>query len=72
VLEFYRREVLKATTERPKVRLFAPWGVTYFRTNACKDVAVPNNRIVELTFEEAEPLMRSGWLEAKDELKTAC
>jgi predicted phage terminase large subunit-like protein len=61
-LDYMKSEVKAlAADEERNVRLVAPLGIGAVQAFGGRHVNVPANRIVELTEEEATPLLRAGW-----------
>jgi hypothetical protein len=46
------------------VRLLAPVGMGEVQTYSNRHIRVPDDRVVELSAEDAGPLKRAGWMEA--------
>jgi predicted phage terminase large subunit-like protein len=71
VLEWYRLEATKLKAEnkeKPMVRMLAPVGVGSLYTFTGRNITIPNDRIVEVSAEDAEPLRRApGWMEVARE-----
>jgi hypothetical protein len=54
--------------EKPMVRMLAPVGVGSLYTFTGRNITIPNDRIVEVSAEDAEPLRRApGWMEVARE-----
>jgi hypothetical protein len=71
VLEYYRLEAAKLKAEneeKPMVRMLAPVGVGALYTFTGRNITIPNDRIIEVSAEDAGPLMRApGWTEVARE-----
>jgi predicted phage terminase large subunit-like protein len=71
VLEYYRLEAAKLKAEneeKPMVRMLAPVGVGALYTFTGRNITIPNDRIVELSADDAGPLRRApGWTEVARE-----
>ena len=62
VYEFYRRQYMKLMdSQGGLVRLLAPPGPTHVCTIKGRDVMVSNDRTIELSEEEARPLLAAGY-----------
>jgi len=68
-IEFQRREAEQLTAERnargAMVRLLAPAGIAEVQTYSNRHIRVPDDRVVELSAEDAAPLKRAGWMEVE-------
>jgi hypothetical protein len=73
VLEYYRLEAAKLKAENeggPMVRMLAPVGIGALQNFTGRHITIPNDRIVEVSAEDAGPLKRApGRMEAKMEME---
>lgn len=70
LLGYYKQQLAKAKLQKRQredatVRVRAPEGVPAIRTLTGKDYVVPTDRIVTMSEEDAEPLLRQGWEEVQ-------
>ena len=68
-IEFCRLEAEKLAAERnagsAMVRLLAPVGMGEVQTYSNRRIRIPDDRVVELSAEDAAPLKRAGWMEVE-------
>ena len=54
------------------VRMLAPIGVSHLSTFTGRQTAVLNDRVVEVSAEDAGPLKGAGFTEVKQQTKSVC
>ena len=62
-LEYYAQLAGEATAKPagPMVRLLAPPGVSHVQVLSGKEIAVPNDRVIQVTEDDARPLIGAGF-----------
>lgn len=74
VLEYYRREAakLKSASEGGEmVRMLAPTGIGALSTLSGRQITVPNDRIIEVSEEDAGPLRGGGFTDVDNSMEVA-
>ncbi len=56
--------LLRAAPPSPQVKMLAPLGVSHAYLMSGRAVAIPADRLVEMSEDDAKPLERAGWLRA--------